>query len=245
MKNSYILYEGKSLIDNKTDIVLIATGFKTPSANEKTGGVIQTYILVGDEHPYYAWKNKRDYAVCGDCPHRGVKTGKRSCYVNLSKSVANVFKAYAKGVYSQLEDFSIFKNKIVRAGSYGEPTAVPSSIWSQIYKNSHKMTGYTHRWRDVNNVNHNGFKFSDFCMASVDTEKDYNDAIKAEWRTFRSKLEDEPLQKDEIYCANTLKGIQCYNCVLCSGNKIKAKNIVIDAHGCNIQTYKLNTGRKK
>ena len=44
MKNSYVVWEGASLIDG-SPIVLILTGFVSPSLNRKTGKLIQSWIL--------------------------------------------------------------------------------------------------------------------------------------------------------------------------------------------------------
>ena len=52
--NGYVIYKGKSLADNTTDIVVIATVSK--SRNDKTGNMIQTYILVDGVDPREASK---------------------------------------------------------------------------------------------------------------------------------------------------------------------------------------------
>jgi hypothetical protein len=39
------------------------------------------------------------------------------------------------------------------------------------------------------------------------------------------------MEKDEIICPNITHNVQCIDCKLCSGNQIKAKNIVVKAHG--------------
>ena len=49
-KNGYILFEGKSEIDGK-DIVVIATGLNVNSNNDKTGSMVQTWILCKDIDP--------------------------------------------------------------------------------------------------------------------------------------------------------------------------------------------------
>lgn len=251
MNNSYIIYEGPSRILGNIDIVMIATGFKTKSRNRKTGNVIQTYIFCQEQHPYEAWQNGIDEAVCGDCPHRGKESGKRSCYVNLTQSLSKVWQAYKNGSYEYLplSEMDIFHDKIVRAGAFGEPTAVPLHIWVAINLHAQRIIGYTHRWQQAyeltskNGQQFHTYKYSDFCMASVDTEELQTEAVKAGWRTFRSKLENEKLLTNEQICLNSTKKLQCEDCLLCCGNTIKAKNIVINAHGCNLETYKLNTGR--
>jgi hypothetical protein len=44
LQNSYVVWEGASLIDG-SPIVLILTGFVSPTSNRKTGRLIQSWIL--------------------------------------------------------------------------------------------------------------------------------------------------------------------------------------------------------
>ena len=55
-ENGFILYEGPSMLEPSKDIVVIAT---LTSANDKTGNMIQTWILVKDEEPHHATKRER------------------------------------------------------------------------------------------------------------------------------------------------------------------------------------------
>ena len=48
--NGRILYEGPSMLDG-APIVVIATGFAERSGNDKTGAMIQTWILRADIPP--------------------------------------------------------------------------------------------------------------------------------------------------------------------------------------------------
>ena len=58
--NGLVIYKGKSMLDNTTDIVVIATGLNF-SSNRKTGNMIQTYIIRADEiKPTEAVKNGLD-----------------------------------------------------------------------------------------------------------------------------------------------------------------------------------------
>ena len=77
---------GKILFET-SDVVCIATGFKSNSANSKTGGMIQTWFLWKHSSPIDAIKSGDDAAICFDCPHRGDGTGKnRACYVNIGQA---------------------------------------------------------------------------------------------------------------------------------------------------------------
>jgi hypothetical protein len=68
-ENGVIIYEGPSVIDG-APIVAIATGFKSPSSNDKTGTMIQVWILRADIAPHEAQKTGADESICGDCPMR-------------------------------------------------------------------------------------------------------------------------------------------------------------------------------
>ena len=46
--NSAVIYRGVSRLDGRTPIVVIATGMESKSTNSKTGGMVQTYIVVDD-----------------------------------------------------------------------------------------------------------------------------------------------------------------------------------------------------
>ena len=101
-----VLYEGPSLIDG-APIVVIATGFQRPSANAKTGDMLQTWILRADVNPLQAIHTGRDVSVCGDCPLRGLlETRQRrtinrrlACYVAIHQAPLAVHDAYRRGRY--------------------------------------------------------------------------------------------------------------------------------------------------
>ena len=67
---SAILWAGRSAIDG-SPIALVATGLGRSSRNEKTGGIVQTWIIRTDMSPTDAVATGADAAICGDCPHRG------------------------------------------------------------------------------------------------------------------------------------------------------------------------------
>ena len=67
--NGVVLYRGPSRLDG-APIVVVATGLQRPSENEKTGPMVQTWILRSDEHPVSAVHSGADASICGDCPLR-------------------------------------------------------------------------------------------------------------------------------------------------------------------------------
>jgi hypothetical protein len=221
----FILYDGPSEIDGQP-IVCIATDPDQSRLNAKTQRVVQTYILRADVGPIEAIRTGDDISICGDCTHRGAG-GERSCYVQVWSAPRNVWLAYRRGKYDGIvEDLS---GLIVRLGAYGDPAAVPISVWKRWLGNVTPI-GYTHQWRDP--------RFNDlarWCMASCDNEEDYAEAKRLGWRTFRVRNADEPTYAREIKCpasAEMGKKTNCAECRACGGWSAKAAcDITIVAHG--------------
>jgi hypothetical protein len=65
----YIAYEGASMIDG-APIVVIVNKIDADSKNEKTGAIVQTFIIRSDIAPMAALQSGDDVAICGDCAHR-------------------------------------------------------------------------------------------------------------------------------------------------------------------------------
>ena len=223
-----LLWEGSSLL-NGEPIFMVAT---LKSANVKTGNMIQTWILPRDIKPTIAVQEGSDASVCGDCPHRKID-GKRTCYVNVGHGPRAVWNAYKEGKYPRVKSFrEITKNRRIRFGAYGDPAAVPTSIWTRLRKGAAGWTGYTHQWRTCDQ----GLR--EECMASVDNEWEARIARRLGWRTFRCRTLDEPLMEKEIMCPASEeagKKTTCDNCLLCagsmSGKKNKIPDISIVVHG--------------
>jgi hypothetical protein len=203
--------------------VIIATGFTRKSANRKTGGLIQIWILSRRIDPVRAIAAGTDKHICGDCPLRGDGTGRgRVCYVNVGQAPLAVFTAWQNGSYPVLPSFDLFAGKRVRFGAYGDPVHIPLAKVKAIAAASFGFVGYTHQWRE------SGLRgYRQFLMASTETEKDTRKAWRKGWRTFR--LSDSPAD-GEVQCPS-LRGISCEDCLLCAGMSRKAKSITIPAHG--------------
>lgn len=245
----FIIYQGPSLIDQKPIVVIYLTG----SDNVKTGNMAQTYILRADIDPISASRHGDDYSICGDCKHRGTPNpakskgwaDNRACYVNLIHGPNQVYKAFKAGKYTTVKAGEIQrlgKNQNIRLGTYGDPLAVPSGVWSNLISESFTWTGYTHQ--SNNNPLHGAINL---CMVSVDSKDEYQQAQSKGLRTFRiipyseyKEFGHNSLMQNEILCpaskeASIEKSITCSDCKLCKGQTIKAKSIAIVAHG---------TGRK-
>ena len=232
-----ILYEGPSHIDG-APIVVIANRIIAPSTNDKTGAMVQTFVIRSDVHPQRALKTGQDESVCGDCPQRPIKGGK--CYVDVAKSVASVYGAYERGRYARPGiDYDpailpeLFAGLAFRLGTYGDPAAAPFQIWRAATLKARKITGYSHQWRDPR------FQaFALLCMASCETESDQLLASACGWRTFRTKKSAETKAATEIGCPAAKENgarTSCDRCGLCAGNTSASKrDIVINLHGFRV-----------
>jgi len=228
-----IIYRGPSLYDG-APVVVIAT---YSTRNSKTGGVVQTYILREDIDPRDASKSGEDASICGTCPHRGEVTTDparkiakgRTCYVNLGQGVLIAWRAYHRGVYPMAarmrERAAIGAGRVVRLGTYGDPSAVPEYVWTDLLRDAASWTAYTHDsgWRP------------DLAMQSADSHAE----AKAHWakgnRTFRVLQRLEDLDKDnEVLCPASKeagKRTTCAACKLCGGTSTASpKSIAIPMH---------------
>jgi len=229
MSNGVVLWQGPSQLDGKP-IVAIATGLAKGSSNVKTGAMVQTYILRSDMEPIAALKAGEDASICGSCPLRGDGTGKgRACYVNLGHGPLAVYRAFKRGSYESagvLADLGA--KRAVRLGTYGDPAAVPSWVWTDLLTESSGHTGYTHQWRT-----HPELK--SLCMASVDTVNDMHEARAQGWRTFRvDGTHVIGAQKGEVLCPASKEAgrkLTCEQCLACCGADGRKGSIYIPAHG--------------
>lgn len=235
---SLIMYEGPSLID-ESPIVVVATGLGRVSKNAKTGAMIQIWILARDLSPLEANRTGRDYGICGSCPHRGIPhTGeagtakRRSCYVQLQNAPLSVWKAYQRGAYSHFsasEHVHLFRDREVRMGAYGDPSAVPTDALDLVYRVASKWTGYTHQ------ASVPGIIADPRLMRSADSLTDARGYWAVGERTFRVLAPNEAKAPNEIWCPATPEGgmrASCAECGLCSGSRLpRAKSIAIRVHG--------------
>lgn len=237
-----VLWQGKSLIDGQR-IMVIANGvYNKGSQNQKTGKMIQTYILRKDIHPMLARRMGEDYSICGNCMHREQST----CYVNLAHGPIKVFNAYHDGSYKDFEpeDIELFRGKNIRIGSYGDPSAVPYKVWKRICKVAGSFTGYTHQWKTCDQ------KLRKICMASVDTiegyTQEYDKAQSMGWRTFRIReSESNCLMENEFVCPASKeagKKTTCEQCRACGGlssRPTKSPAIILHADSNQLGNWRI------
>lgn len=235
MVNGYVFYNGPSEIDG-TPIIGIVT-IKTK--NEKTGPMVQTWILPRDENPFEAIHNGNDVAVCGNCPLRGIiednKNKHRGCYVAVHNAPNNIWKAFHRGMYPKLTKKSEgLSGKSLRFGAYGDPVAIPWNSWMLLEElcTGRITAGYTHQWKDKR------FQaWKKHIMASIHSVEEKELAHSMGWRTFRTGTSSEGIDKDEIFCPASPEGgdkRQCNDCGACNGNYnggTERKSIFIIQHG--------------
>ena len=234
-----LIYKGTSLLDGATSIVAIAI---PGSKNSKTGDMVQTYILLDEVDPLKASKTGADFAICGDCRHRGAptqdsdrRTAKgRTCYVTLAHGPANVYKSYQAGKYQRVVPADVWKvgaGRFVRLGTYGDPAAVPVHIWHKLLSASLGHTAYSHQDKHFD---------PSIYMRSADSRSDAYAAAAAGHRSYRvisqrdyKSGRDAPIDGLEILCpasAEAGRRTTCIDCLLCSGAGV-GKSIAIVAHG--------------
>lgn len=211
----HLIYEGPSLIDGQP-IVALLTGIDNPSNNEKTGPMLQTWIMRSDIAPHEAVKTGQDESVCGTCEHRG-----SSCYVLTFQGPNGIFKRYKDGNYRKENLKKVGRNRIIRIGAYGNSSAVPVDRWDDLLSNSDGWTGYEHEPFVQPEV----MRYAQASADDVDSALLYQSLG---WKTFRVKQEHEPLLPGEVLCPYEKSGIQCIACRLCDG---RTKNVAVNVHG--------------
>lgn len=244
---SSIIYNGPSLIDG-SPIVVIAI---VKSSNQKTSDMVQTYIIRSDIDPLTASKTGADYAICGNCTHRGKPTDnplkktatERSCYVTLYQGPLQVFKAFKRGVYPMATPEEIKRlgaDRMVRLGTYGDPLACPQSVWDAVLSDSIGHTGYSHQ---------HGLVDGDYSkvMISADSKKEAYQHHENNRRTFRvipvatwESQGKSSMLPSEILCPASKEmeyKTTCDKCKLCAGGTV-GKSIAIVSHGTSRNMFK-------
>jgi hypothetical protein len=163
-----------------------------------------------------------DASVCGTCPLRPqvMPDGSRKlgpCYVNVGRGPRAIWNAFRAGTYPEFdpsEHLELFRGRLVRLGAYGDPAAVPISVWETICRVSKHWTGYTHAWRTCDPG------YARLCMASVETVEARREALSLGYRTFRVRLPEQEIELGEFSCPASEeagKRRTCAECKACSG----------------------------
>jgi hypothetical protein len=227
-------------------IVLIATyGNTGKKANGKTGAMVQTYILRSDIGPIEAIRSGGDAAICGECPHRPKKNG--TCYVRVDTGPNMVYKAFKRGsayhdaTQCNLNLSRLFAGELIRLGTYGDPAAIPLSVWSALLKAAGGWTGYTHQWKRSDSQ---GLKA--FCMASCDTLEEDREARGMGWRTFTVLIKGaKAVPGGSFLCPASEeagKKLTCSECLACDGLSSERKaSVYIPVHGVAFKQVRFNS----
>lgn len=203
--------------------VAIATGIARPSANRKTGPMVQVWIIPTRKDPT---KISSRGVVCFDCPIQS------ECYVNWGNAPLMVWQGFKRGSFPWLPSADVFTGRRIRWGACGEPTLIPLELMTECNKAAFGWTGYTHRWEEK------GIQpYRRFLMASCESEKGARKAAKRGWRSYRIG-ENPGVAGGDALCVNA-QGLQCYDCLLCSGTAGKGKgSIYIPAHGTGARSIR-------
>ena len=216
--------------ENGESVIIIATGFKKPTENRKTGKMIQVWILLENVAPTAAVLSGLDaITICQGCPF----ASGNGCYVNVGQAPLSVWKSYHKGNYPELapKDYErVFNGHKVRFGAYGNPTLLPLAKVKAIAKASKGWTGYFHNWQQMTAAKANAY--NQFFMASTETKDSYRLASNLGLRTFHAS----PIQPENtVECVSDTHGIACADCQLCQGLNKRAKNVWINPHGSKVK----------
>jgi len=232
----FILYEGESAISDQ-NIVAIAT---LHSRNGKTGDMVQVWILPADLSPLEALQNNNNKGACGSCKLQGRfdnKLGKmvdRVCYVNVGQAPDTIHKSYKRGLYPVYDPkihAKYIKGRKTRLGAYGDPAALPCEILEHLARLSAGHTGYSHQLFDIAKTDRPlADRLSKLVMCSCDDNAQHDIATSYGWRAFTVKTPNGEAPTDAIECPYYSHGVQCEDCLLCSGSAVHAKSIYVNAH---------------
>ena len=142
--------------------------------------------------------------------------------------------AFKRGIYPEYLariHADLFRGRKLRMGSYGDPVAIPYSVWKSLVDRSTGHTGYTHQWRDGR-----FWRFRRWVMASTESIVDSRIARGKGWRTFRTMRDVDELATGEILCPasdEAGKRRQCESCLACNGSNGNPRkvSVAIVAHG--------------
>jgi len=241
-RQDFVAWEGPSSIDG-SPIAVIVTGVSRPSANVKTGPMLQVWILRQDVHPWEAVKTGQDSAICGECPMRGTGNGElRACYVRVETGPSAVWRKYTQGGYPLLPELQ-YMHKVagrdVRIGAYGDPTAAPYEVIHSLVRYSRMWTGYSHRWAEVDQ------QWSRLLMASVESDEQAQRALGMGWRPFLALPEGRDVPDGAFLCPAEREDrlVQCAQCGACAGSKdgtraLSAVYPYVPMHGSGRKNYR-------
>lgn len=227
--NGRLIYSGPSVLDG-APIVCIATGFAEASGNDKTGAMLQTWIMRADLPPHHAFRQAEGRSVCGDCVHSGTRAA--SCYVLWHQAPLSVWNCWHHGAGYDPATPEDFTGRLLRLGSCGDPAAVPRWVWEAILPETAGRTGYTHQWRDERFAWLRGI-----VQASADTVFDLAAARAAGWRSFLVQPEGTPDPPGSLHCPASAERGHRTTCAFCHRCDGSSADVVIWSHGARASRF--------
>ena len=257
------IWEGPSEFDG-TPIKVVMTGYIKDSENEKTGPLVQVFILPSDEKPINAFKAKKS-SVCGDCIYNG-----GGCYVNWGRLTPTWTASKRKFISLELASWLVTGLRVrldicrapagalqislalaswlvtglrVRLGAAGDPSAVPTYVWETLLKGADSWTGYTHSWKNCDPA------LRRIVMASCDNDDETKQAISLGWNVFHvhdGKIDDNI---DYVRCLSgspDSNGLPktCFSCMMCHGVRSSKARPLVVAEKLHGSTATLSQARK-
>jgi hypothetical protein len=220
----WILYRGPSMFDPKTEIVLIAT---RKSKNDKTGNMIQTWILLVDKAPHKATKDLK--AICGGCLYRHDLSdkGKGGCYVLRHNAPLSIWRSFNAGRYSTDTDqaFDFIADQIDRYGYTGYSEGSIRFLNSRIKEKAE-----------------NAEFLASKIMLSAKSEIEALELQRKGFKTFRPVGSLDEMIEGETLCESDKNDLQCEECLKCDA---KNGSIVVLAHGAKKNTVLHSIGSLK
>lgn len=235
----FVIYRGPSLLNGAPIVAVALLG----SDNRKTGNMVQTYILPDhDVMPSASARLGLDAAICGDCKHRPALGG--ACYVVLAQGPTVVHKGIRADKYPAMDAQDVgamVAGRMVRLGTYGDPAAVPVSVWEALTAQAAGRTGYTHQWQNPAIPADAHGRLMALVMASVDSETEAVQARDRGLRYFRIRGAQEPIGRREFVCPasdEAGKRTTCAECGACDGSERTGKaSPVIVVHGSKARRF--------
>jgi hypothetical protein len=230
----FIMYQGASAL-NGDPIISIAT---LHSANDKTGDMVQLWILPSEISPLEALKTNNNKGACGSCKLQGWFDGKkmqdRVCYVTVGQAPQGIYKAWKRKkypIYNPKIHAKKLRGRKIRLGAYGDPAALPCELLEHLVNLSIGHTGYSHQLFDIAKTDRPlADRLAQLLMVSCDDNAQHDLATSYGWRTFTVKTPDGDIPDGAIECPFYSHNVQCEDCLLCCGSAKNAKSIYVIAH---------------
>ena len=206
----------------------VLLGFTAGSVNEKTGNLMQVFILHPDLDPVKASQAGEEERICGSCPLRHSLGG--ACYVTIFQGPLSLYNGWVrtgKRIDDPIDVLELAAGKKIRWGAYGDPAHIPAWLAAEVMAASSGWTAYTHMWRNKEVA----ATWKGKAMASCDTATQLRTAEAQGWAGFVATPEK---LHGVMQCLNESKGTQCIDCMRCNGAH---GSVSINPHGARMNSH--------